>query len=222
MPPRRAYNRNLLTAPTDPWNEQVTHASSSCFPSARSVQDRHGQSAGLLPDTQPISIPPYRMDRVELKELKEQLNDLLDKGFIKPSISSWGAQGASCFSKIDLRSGYHQLRVRDSDIPKTAFRTRRFVEEFSTIASPLTKLTQKKSNFGGQMSGHPRLCVDALSLMYVFTKKELNLRQRRWIEFLKNYDMNELYHSGKVNVVADALSRLSTGSVAHVEEEKES
>ena len=45
----------------------------------------------LLPDTQPISIPPYRMDPAELKELKEQLKDLIDKGFIKPSISPWGA-----------------------------------------------------------------------------------------------------------------------------------
>ena len=45
----------------------------------------------LLPDTQCISIPPYSMAPVELKELKEQLKDLLDKGFIKPSISPWGA-----------------------------------------------------------------------------------------------------------------------------------
>ena len=44
----------------------------------------------LLPDTQPISIPPYKMALVELKELKEQLKDLLDKGFIRPSISLWG------------------------------------------------------------------------------------------------------------------------------------
>ena len=45
----------------------------------------------LLPNTQPISIPPYRMDPVELKELKEQLKDLLDRGFLRPSISLWGA-----------------------------------------------------------------------------------------------------------------------------------
>ena len=45
----------------------------------------------LLPDTQPISIPPYRMALAELKKLKEQLKDLLDKGFIRPSISPWGA-----------------------------------------------------------------------------------------------------------------------------------
>ncbi|WMV38445.1 hypothetical protein MTR67_031830 [Solanum verrucosum] len=58
------------------------------------------------------------------------------------------------------------------------------------------------------------------SLQYVFTQKELNLHQMRWLEFLKDYDMNVLYHLGKADVVVDALSRLSMGSVAHVEEEK--
>ena len=48
----------------------------------------------------------------------------------------------------------------------------------------------------------------------MFTQKELNLRQRRWLEFLKDYDMNVHYHPGKVNVVVDSLSRLSMGSVA--------
>ena len=48
-------------------------------------------SIELMPDTQPISIPPYRMAPAELKELKEQLKDLLDKGFIRPSTSPWGA-----------------------------------------------------------------------------------------------------------------------------------
>ena len=50
-------------------------------------------------------------------------------------------------------------------------------------------------------------------------QKELNLRERRWLEFLKDYYMSVHYHPGKVNVVADAVSRLSMGSVAHVEEE---
>ncbi|WMV30450.1 hypothetical protein MTR67_023835 [Solanum verrucosum] len=58
-------------------------------------------------------------------------------------------------------------------------------------------------------------------LKIVFSNSEdLNLRQRRWIELLKNYDMNVLYHPGKGNVVADALSQLSMGSIAHVEEDK--
>ena len=53
----------------------------------------------------------------------------------------------------------------------------------------------------------------------MLTQKELNLRQRRWLKFLKDYDITVHYHPGKVNVVADALSRLSICSVAHVEEQ---
>jgi hypothetical protein len=107
----------------------------------------------LLPDTAPISKAPYRMALLELKELKDQLQELLDRGFIRPSVSPWGApvlfvkkkdgsmrfcidyrelnkvtiknryplpriddlfdqlQGSQVFSKIDLRSGYHQLKI---------------------------------------------------------------------------------------------------------------
>ncbi|WMV54778.1 hypothetical protein MTR67_048163 [Solanum verrucosum] len=67
---------------------------------------------------------------------------------------------------------------------------------------------------------HVDVFTDHKSLQYVFTQKELNLHQRRWLEFLKDYDMSVHYHPGKANVVADALSRLSMGSVAHVEEER--
>ena len=134
----------------------------------------------LEPDTTPISRAPYRMTPAELKELKVQLQELLDKGFIRPSVSPWGApvlfvkkkdgsmrlcidyrelnkvtvknryplpriddlfdqlQGATVFSKIDLRSGYHQLRIRDRDIPKTAFRSRYGHYEFIVMSFGLT------------------------------------------------------------------------------------
>ena len=123
-------------------------------------------SIDLIPGTGPISIAPYRMSPSELTELKKQLEELLEKQFIRPSVSPWGApillvkkkdgsfrlcidyrqlnkyaiknkyplpriddlidqlRGASVFSKIDLRSSYHQIRVKAEDIPKTAFRTR--------------------------------------------------------------------------------------------------
>ena len=58
--------------------------------------------------------------------------------------------------------------------------------------------------------------TDHKSLQYIFEQKELNLRQRRWLELLKDYDINILYHPGKANVVADALSRKSMGVLAHL------
>ncbi|EOX94106.1 DNA/RNA polymerases superfamily protein [Theobroma cacao] len=134
----------------------------------------------LLPSIAPISIPPYRMALAELKELKVQLQDLVDKGFIRPSISPWGApvlfvkkkdgtlrlcidyhqlnrvtiknkyplpriddlfhqlRGAMVLSKIDLRSGYYQLRIKEQDVPKTAFRTRYGHYEFLVMPFGLT------------------------------------------------------------------------------------
>ncbi|WMV33444.1 hypothetical protein MTR67_026829, partial [Solanum verrucosum] len=58
---------------------------------------------------------------------------------------------------------------------------------------------------------HVDVFIDHKSLQYVFTQKELNLRQRRWLELLKDYDISILYHPVKANVIVDALSRLSIG-----------
>ena len=57
---------------------------------------------------------------------------------------------------------------------------------------------------------------DHKSLKYIFTQRDLNMRQRRWMEFLEDYDFTFHYHPGKANVVADALSRKSRGELASV------
>ena len=67
---------------------------------------------------------------------------------------------------------------------------------------------------------HVDVFTDYKSLQYVFTQRELNHRQRRWLKLLKDYDMSVHYHPGKSNVVADALSRLSMGSMSHIDDEK--
>ena len=61
--------------------------------------------------------------------------------------------------------------------------------------------------------------TDHKSLQYVFTQRELNLRQRRWLDLLKDYGMNVHYHPGKANVVVYDMSRMGMGSIAHVEDE---
>ncbi|KAH0765327.1 hypothetical protein KY285_001198 [Solanum tuberosum] len=304
----------------------------------------------LEPGTCPISIPPYRMAPTELRELKKkdgsmrmcidyrQLNRVTIRNkYPLPRIDDLfeQLQGASVFSKINLRSGYHQLNIRPEDVPKTAFRTHyghyeflvisfgltnalatfislrcfvglasyywRFVRNFASIATHLTNLTKKEIPFewtekceesfqklktlltttpvlelpvegkdffvycdasdsglgavlmrdknvityvSRQLKVHERnypthdlelaavvfalkiwrhylygvkceVFTDHHSLQHMFTQKDLNLRQRRWMELLKDYDVTIQYNPGKANVVADALSRkaVSMGSL---------
>ncbi|GJU85264.1 putative reverse transcriptase domain-containing protein [Tanacetum coccineum] len=296
----------------------------------------------LMPGAVPVAREPYRLTPSEMHELSDQLQELADRGFIRPSTSPWGSpvlfvkkkdgsfrMCSSTYSKIDLRSGYHQLRVRDEDIPKTTFRTRqgihvdpakieagknwvppttpteihqflglvgyyrRFIEGFSKIAKSLTELTQKNKKYiwgenqesafqllkqklceapilalpegnhnfvvycdashqglgavlmqrekvisyaSRQLKPHEEnytthdlelgavvfalkiwrhylygtkctVFTDHKSLQHILHQKELNMRQRRWLKLLADYDCEIHYHPRKENVVANALSR---------------
>ncbi|GJS43402.1 putative reverse transcriptase domain-containing protein [Tanacetum coccineum] len=280
----------------------------------------------LVPRAASVTRAPYRLAPSELKELSDQLKELSEKGFIRPSSSPWGAP--VLFVKMELDSFVCVSIVRElptklyvkepivrfrriddlfdqhcKAVPTTPTEVRqflglaryyqRFIEGFSLIAKPLTKLTQKNKKYewgedeeeafqmlkqklcsapilalpegsedfvvycDASIKGYGALlmqrekviaydsrqlkkheenyptrdlelgavvfslrlwrhylygtkCVvytDHKSLQYILDQKELNMRQRRWIELLSDYDCEIHYHPSKANVVTDALSR---------------
>ncbi|XP_066162190.1 uncharacterized protein [Oryza sativa Japonica Group] len=189
----------------------------------------------LVPGTTPIHKRPYRMAANELAEVKRQVDDLLQKGYIRPSSSPWGApvifvekkdhtqrmcmdyralndvtiknkyplpriddlfdqlKGATVFSKIDLRSGYHQLRIKEEDIPKTAFTTRYGLFECTVMSFGLTNAPAFFMNlmnkvFMEYLDKFVVVFIDDI-LIYYRTKEEHEEHLRLALEKLREHQL---------------------------------
>ncbi|GJR54993.1 putative reverse transcriptase domain-containing protein [Tanacetum coccineum] len=160
----------------------------------------------LVPGVAPVARALCRLAQSEMEELSAQLPELFDKGFIRPPYCKESIpllriddlfdqlQGSSMYSKIDLRSGYHQLRVRDEDIPKTAFRTRYGHYEFQVMPF---ELTNALAVFMDLMNRVCRPYLDKFVtvfnddiLIYSKTKEEHDVYLRLILELLKKKELN--------------------------------
>ncbi|GJT52588.1 putative reverse transcriptase domain-containing protein [Tanacetum coccineum] len=157
----------------------------------------------LIPGATPVARAPYRLAPSKMQELSNQIKELSDRGFIQPSTSPWGAlvlfvkkkdesfrMCSSVYSKIDLRSGYHQLRVRGEDIPKTAFRTRYGHYEFQVMPFGLTNA--------------PAVFMD---LMNRVCKAYLDKFLIVFINDILIYSRNEEQHANHLRIILELLRK---------------
>ncbi|GJV21546.1 putative reverse transcriptase domain-containing protein [Tanacetum coccineum] len=165
----------------------------------------------LIPGAAPVARAPYRLAPSEMKELSEQLQELSDKGFIRPSSSPWGAPVLF----VKKKDGSFRMCIDYRELNKLTVKNRyplpRIDDLFdqlqgSSIYSKidLRRVYQPAVEYYEQSIPRRQFRT---RLQHILDQKELNMRQRRWLELLSDYDCDIRYHPGKANVVADALSR---------------
>nr|GEW05843.1 putative reverse transcriptase domain-containing protein [Tanacetum cinerariifolium] len=187
----------------------------------------------LVPGAAPVARAPYRLAPSKMQELSTQMQELLDKGFIRPRFKDLMNRVCKPFvdkyvivfiddiliysrNKVEHEGHLEQILelLKKEKIVRQIFKVRLLVVKgFSKIAKPMTKLTQKSMKFDWGKKEETALQIlkqklcSAQILALPEDQKELNMRQRRWLELLSDYDCEIHYHPGKRNVVADALSR---------------
>nr|GEW95175.1 putative reverse transcriptase domain-containing protein [Tanacetum cinerariifolium] len=206
------------------------------LPPARQVEFQ----IDLVPGAAPVARASYRLAPAEMQELSTQLQELSDKGFIRPSSSPRGApvlfvkkkdgsfrmcidyrklnkltvknryplsriddlfdqlQGSRAYSKIDLRSGYHQLRVREEDIPKTAFRTRYGHYEFQVMPFGLTNAPANRK----EHEGHLKLILKLLKEEELYAKFSKCKFWQSKVQFIGHVIDSEGIHVDPVKIEA--------------------
>nr|GFA55038.1 putative reverse transcriptase domain-containing protein [Tanacetum cinerariifolium] len=199
----------------------------------------------LVPGAAPVARAPYRLAPSEMKELADQLQELNDKGFIRPSSSPWGApilfvkkKDESFRMCVDYRELNKLTKLCSAPILALPEGSKDFIvycdasikglgdvlmqrEKVIAYASRQLKIHEKNYTthdlelgavvFALKIWRHYlygikcTVFTDDKSLQHILDQKELNMRQRRWLELLSDYDCEIRYHPGKANVVADAL-----------------
>ncbi|GJR21940.1 reverse transcriptase domain-containing protein [Tanacetum coccineum] len=174
-----------------------------CLPPARPVEFQ----IDLIPGAAPVARAPYRLAPSEMKELSEQLQELSNKGLIRPSSSPWGAPVLFVKKKDGSFRMCAVLMQRDKVIAYASRQLKIHEKNYTTHDLELGSVVFTLKIWRHYLCGTKcTVFTDHKSLQHILDQKELNMRQRRWLELLSDYDCDIRYHPGKANVVADALS----------------